>query len=101
MDGCHEVQSKRLDHFGLIAGLCKKIRLVELIDDLLPKTRGDVKISHGEAILAMIINGLGFSERRLYLTPLFFSDKATDKIFWEGFNPKYLNDDGICSMSVC
>lgn len=93
MDGCPEVQSKRIDHFGLIAGICKKIRLIELIDELLPKTRGDVKISHGEAILAMIMNGLGFRERRLYLTPLFFSDKATDKIFWEGFDPKYLNDD--------
>ena len=31
MDDCPDVTAKRLDHLGLIAGICKKIRLVELI----------------------------------------------------------------------
>ena len=77
MEDCPIVTAKRLDHFGLIAGICKKIHLVELIDELLPKTRGAVKVSHGEAVLAMIMNGLGFRERRLYLTSLFYKDKAS------------------------
>lgn len=93
MEDCPIVTAKRLDHFGLIAGICKKIRLVELFDELLPKTRGAVKVSHGESVYAMILNGLGFKERRLYLTSHFYKDKATDKIFWDGFDPNCLNDD--------
>jgi hypothetical protein len=34
--------AKRMDHLGLVAGICKSIGLVEQIDLLIPKTRGDV-----------------------------------------------------------
>ena len=39
--------AKRIDHLGLVAGICKSISLVEQINLLLPKTRGDVKLSSG------------------------------------------------------
>ena len=32
-----EVTTKRLDHLGIIAGVIKDIRLVELIDNRIPK----------------------------------------------------------------
>lgn len=58
--------AKRIDHLGLIAGICKSINLVEQVDTLLPKTRGDIKLTSGEAVLALIIIALGFKERRMY-----------------------------------
>lgn len=87
------VETKRLDHLGLIAGFCKKIDLEKQLNLLLPKTRGDVKLTSGEAILAMILNGLGFRERRLYLTAHFYKDKATEQLFGNKFNINNLNDD--------
>ena len=36
-----------------------------------PPTRGD----GGEAVLALVLNGLGFVSRPLYLTPVFFETK--------------------------
>jgi transposase len=85
--------AKRIDHLGLVAGICKSIGLVEQIDNLLPKTRGDVKLSSGEAILAMILNGLGFKERRMYHVSKFFSDKSYEIIFGDEFELNFLNDD--------
>jgi hypothetical protein len=58
----------RLDHLGVVAGLIKDLKFVELIDGLIPSdVRGE--ISCGEAIADMIINGLGFSDQPLTLTP--------------------------------
>ena len=38
-------------------------------------------IQPGLAVAAMIINGLGFTNRRLYLTPQFFESKAIEYLF--------------------
>ena len=36
------------------------------------------KVSVGEAVMAMVLNALGFVSRPLYLTPEFFSNKPVD-----------------------
>ncbi len=41
----------------------------------------------------MILNGLGFTHRALYLTPLFFRDKPVDRLIDEGIEAEHLNDD--------
>lgn len=40
----------------------------------------------------MIINGLGFTNRRLYLTPQFFQSKAVEFLFEENVQSKDFND---------
>jgi transposase len=52
-----------------------------------------VKLSCGEAVLDMILNGLGFKERRMYQMSKFFSDKSFDLIFGDDFELNFLNDD--------
>ena len=50
---------QRFDHLGLISAFCREIGLVSMIDSLAPK-QGEHLVSHGEVMLAMILNGLGF-----------------------------------------
>lgn len=41
----------------------------------------------------MVLNGLGFVERRLYLYPEFFLDIVGDRSLGDGVTPDHLNDD--------
>ena len=47
----------------------------------------------GAATVAMILNGLGFSNRRLYLVPQFFATKAVERLLGPGITAEDLNDD--------
>lgn len=59
--------SKLIQHLGIIAGVCKEIRLAELIDRHVDN--GGRKVTVGEAAVAMVLNAMGFTGRPLYLTP--------------------------------
>lgn len=74
---------KRLDHLGIIAGVIKDLGLVELINQRLG-TYDDETLSAGEVVAGMIINGLGFSQKPLSLTPLFFQQRPLELLFREG-----------------
>lgn len=81
---------KRLDHLGVIAGVIKDLKLVEFIDDRIPSDSRE-EISCGDAVAGMIINGLGFSDRPLTLTPQFFENKALSSLFRPGVNAESFN----------
>jgi transposase len=85
-----KAESQRIDHLGIIAGIIKEIKLIELIDDRI-SMKDDEKISTGEAVAGMILNGLGFSNRPMTLTPQFFENKALEKLFREGVKAEYFN----------
>ena len=68
------VTVERLDHLGIIAGVIKDLGIIEMIDARIqPDDQED--ITTGEAVAGMILNGLGFSDRPLSLTPQFFANK--------------------------
>lgn len=83
-------QVERLDHLGVIAGVIQDMGLVEFIDNRIPSDSRE-GISCGEAVAGMIINGLGFSDRPLTLTPQFFENKALSKLFRPGVNAENFN----------
>jgi len=85
------LQSQRLDHLGIVAGICDEIGLVDVIDAQIGETGR--KVSVGQAVKAMILNGLGFVSRPLYLTPEFFSNKPVDLLVGENIEAEDLNDD--------
>ena len=66
-----EVETLSMDHHGLVAAVCKDLKIAERIDARLVAEPGRV-VSAGQAVVAMILNGLGFTNRRLYLTHQFF-----------------------------
>ena len=82
--------SKRLDHHGIVAGVIKDLGLIPLIDETLGSS-GCEEISEGEAVAAMIINGLGFTDRPLSLTPQFFNQVPVEELFREGVEASHFN----------
>ena len=74
---------ERLDHLGIVAGVIKDLKIIELIDEKLGIYK-DESISVGETVAGMIINGLGFSNKPMSLTPLFFEHIPLELLFREG-----------------
>src|SRR5215468_9436512 len=64
------VHVERLDHLGLIACMIKDFGLIRMIDARLVPDEQE-EITPGEAVAGMILNGLGFANRPLSLTPQF------------------------------
>jgi hypothetical protein len=57
-----EVETLSMDHHGLVAAVCKDLKIAERIDARLKSEPGRV-VSAGQAVVAMILNGLGFTNR--------------------------------------
>jgi transposase len=78
-----EVQAQAMDHHGLVAAVCKDLKIAERINKRL-NVDPQRKVSPGQAVVAMILNGLGFTNRRLYLSHQFFASKPVEQLLGEG-----------------
>jgi hypothetical protein len=61
---------------------------------MLPKPSGR-KVSCGQATLAMVLNGLGFTGRALYLMPEYMENKPVDLLIDEDLVASDFNDDTL------
>jgi transposase len=52
-------------------------------------------LTAGEAVKAMVLNGLGFINQALYLVPRFFHNKPTARLISPRVRPEQLNDDAL------
>src|SRR6266705_5050105 len=86
-----EYQTERLDHLGIVAGVCREAGIAEWLDERAGEQRRSV--SMGTATVPMILNGLGFSNRQLYLVPQYFANKPVEHLLGEGITADMLNDD--------
>jgi transposase len=86
-------KTKRIDHLGLVAALCKELKVSEYIDELIPNQSNMRNISYGSLLVAMILNGLGFTSRTLHMIPDYFSDKPVERLLGEGIKAENINDD--------
>src|SRR2546426_9191914 len=86
-----EYQTERLDHLGIVAGVGQEAGIAEWLDKQAGDSRRSVSI--GKATVAMILNGLGFSNRQLYLVPQYFENKPVEHLLGEGITADMLNDD--------
>jgi len=57
-----------------------------------PETRF---VTVGSAVKAMVLNGLGFMNQQLYLVPLFFQNKPTQRLIAPGIDASHLHDDAL------
>jgi transposase len=91
-EGCHmeQVRIERLDHLGLLASVIKDLRLIDMINTRLMPDAQEM-ITPGEAVAGMILNGLGFANRPLSLTPQFFASKPLDLLFRPGIDAAMFN----------
>ncbi len=88
----HQPVIKRLDHLGLIAAFCHEMGIPRIIDQIIPKY-SDHNVSHGDAVLAMILNGLGFHSRTLHMFSGFFETKPISKLLAKNIEAHHLTDD--------
>lgn len=89
-----EINVQDIDHIGIVAGVIDEMGLVEQINQRLGQHPLQV-VSPGQAVKAMILNGLGFVSAPLYLFEQFFAGKATEHLIGEGVQPEHLNDDRL------
>ncbi|BAY29066.1 transposase [Nostoc carneum NIES-2107] len=94
MSPTSETKIKNIDHLGIVAGLIDEIGIVEIINS---KLGIDVreKISSGILVKAILLNGLGFVSRPLYLFSQFFDDKGIEILLGKDVEKDYINDDKI------
>jgi len=88
-------ETKTIEHLGLVAGMVDELGIVECIDKLIEQDHTQRQVSIGQAVKAMILNGLGFANRRLYLSPHFFANKPTERLIAPGVRPEHLHDDTL------
>lgn len=84
--------SRQIGHLGLFAGTIDELGISAIIDEALPKTRDHI-LPHLKVVTAMLLNGLGFNERRIYFFSRFFTNLSTEQLFGPGFTLVHLNDD--------
>ena len=90
----YEYETERLDHLGIVAGICKQIELAKVIDESLPTPSGR-KVSCGQATVAMVLNALGLTGRALYLMPEYMNNKPVDILLEAGLKAEDFNDDTL------
>jgi transposase len=94
MVNAEDIESQNIDHLGIVAGIIDAIGLVEIINELIGEQKGE-KVSPGHVVKAMILNGLGFVSKPLYMFPKYFETIACEHLIGAGVKPEYLNDDKL------
>ncbi|MBF0363663.1 MAG: IS1634 family transposase, partial [Oligoflexia bacterium] len=94
-DGIQKVEAQILDHIGIASDVIEELRLVKIIDSIIPKKASHYRITHGQAVKAIILSGLGFQDRRLYSVDRFFKNRPVDVIFGKDITWDYFSDDAL------
>src|SRR5688572_1209872 len=90
----NQVSGKVLDHLGIISSTISRLGIIEKIDKKLPVSiKKGSKISMGKRVAAMLLNGLGFIDDRLYLFSEFLANKPIERLICEKIDAKLFNDD--------
>jgi transposase len=84
-------ESKVMGHLGLVAGMFEELEIGDRIDEHIDQDLDEREVSVGQAVKAMVLNGFGFVQQRLYLTPEFFERVPTERLVGEGVRPEHLN----------
>ena len=70
-----KISTQNLDSLGIVASLCGELGIADKINKKLYNNDKRRIVTPGKAVEAMILNGLGLSNRVLYLTSRFFKEK--------------------------
>jgi transposase len=88
-------RSQVLDHLGLVAGMFDELGLGDGIDRATQQNPEMRDLTVGEAVKAMVLNGLGCIKQALDLVPRFFQNKPTYRLMSPRMAPAQLNDDAL------
>ena len=88
-----ELATTNIDHLGLVAGMCDEIGLVEQIDRACGDQDPNKNLSFGQCVKCMIMNGLGFVGRTLYLYSEYFEDKPLEHLIGVDVSPEQVDNN--------
>ena len=88
-------RSQIFDHLGLVAGMLDELGIGDVIDKATRQNPEMRDLTVGEAVKAMVLNGLGLINQALYLVPRFFQNKPTSRLMAPRVAPEQLNDDAL------
>jgi len=85
-------QSKSLDHLGLVAGMYDELGIGCKLDELIRQDTDQRLVSIGQICKALVLNGLGFTQRVLYQVSSFFERYPAEQLIGPGVSASMLND---------
>ena len=88
---------RTIHHLGMVGAFIKESGIIETIDEMIPKTSNNnsAHFTHGQVVALMVINGIGYTSRPLYMTHQYFKKKDVETILGLEFKPEWFNDDVI------
>ena len=89
-----DYSSQTIEHLGMVSAMFDELGIGKVIDANIPSDPQRI-VSAGQALKAMVLNGLGFAQRRLYLTTEFFTNKPVEALIGKGIQAEHLNDDSL------
>ena len=86
-----------IHHLGMVGAFIRETGIMEKIDEMIPKLSNNTSFhfSHGQVVALMIINGLGYTSKPLYMCHEYFRKKDVETILGFKFKPEWFNDDVI------
>jgi transposase len=84
-----------VDPLGLVAGMVDELGSGDIIDRATQQNPEMRIVTAGQAVKAMVLNGLGFGTHTLYLVPQGFQQKPTARLIAPGITPEHLNDEAL------
>jgi transposase len=84
-----------IDHLGLVAGMFEDLGITEVIDKATQHDPAMRLVTAGQAVKAMVLNGLGFINPQLYLVPHFFQNKPISRLLAPGIQASQRKDDTL------
>jgi transposase len=88
-------RSHVLDHLGLVAGMFDELSLGDIMDHATQQHPDMRDLTVGEAVNAMVLNGLGCIKPARYLVPRCFQKKPTSRRLSPRVSPEQLNDEAL------
>ena len=85
-----------LGHLGLTGAFIRECGLIDKIDSLIPKESNNAgHFTYGQVVALMILNGLGYTTRPLYMSNTFFDAKDVETMLEFEYHSSWFNDDVI------
>src|SRR5712692_7274434 len=88
-------RSQLLDHLGLVAGMFDELGIGEVVDKATQQNPAMRDLTGGEAVKAMVLNGLGFVNQALSLVPRFFQNKPPSRLIAPRVTSAQLHEDAL------
>lgn len=81
-------------HLGLVGTFIQESGIIEMIDSRIPKTSNNHgHLTHGQVVALMILNGLGYTTRPLYMSNTFFDAKDVEAMLGIEYDANWFNDN--------